>query len=361
MNAEFFALLEQLDRARERVCVRVAILFANRSVSSKDSLAESFLKQGGTRDYQEFLATLGWGVDTYHHRGFGNLQEAEDTLFAQGLYAPYWSDVATEMAFHVVTLMSEGDPMERRLEGALQCSCVVVWVENLDTFQPARLFEQVEGERLIITVTPLRGMLYTLHLYPSSRSVTCFSPLVNGMVVTKALVAPLIRATAKQAYEVFVTPYRPTPRNRRAALIEEIYESSRYFPTVEEYYTSLFTDPSAEMVRSPSARSGPRFKQEMDESPQERKLSQPLSAREGSSAARARSRRLSVELDRKPVSPRGIMKEDKDVKKRSHRHRKKDKKGEKRRLKRLDTSPTNLVDLASKTTEGLPHIEEKKL
>ena len=55
------------------------------------------------------------------------------------------------------------------------CSCVVVWVENLAAFQPTRLLNQAEGELLIITVTPLRGMLYTLHLYPSSRSVTVCS------------------------------------------------------------------------------------------------------------------------------------------------------------------------------------------
>jgi len=156
------------------------------------------------------------------------------------------------------------------------------------------------------------------------------------MIVTKELIAPLIRATAKQAYELFVAPRCATPRNRRAALIEEIYTNSRYFPTVEEFYTNLFTDPSSDGTMRSSGRSGPRFKQETDgsTSPRERKLSHPLSARDTGSS-KPRSRRLSVELDRKPISPRS-MKEEKE-KKRS-RHRKKERKGEKRRLKRGDTN-----------------------
>lgn len=87
------------------VCVfQVAIIYVAPGQEDKNSILSN---QGGSTEYEDFLAALAWEVELEGHTGFlGGLQRQGST----GLTAPYVATSFLEAIFHVATRMPGDTP-----------------------------------------------------------------------------------------------------------------------------------------------------------------------------------------------------------------------------------------------------------
>ena len=238
MNSSLFNLLRQLDQLQERTCIRVGILYVGKNQNEDDW----FGNEGGNLDYQEFLTTLGWGIDLVKHNGFTGTLDVTGSM--TGRVAPYWSDYNTEILFQVCTLMpnnsSYPDHAHKRKQ-SIHSHCVVVWLEDTSTFQPLLIWKRLRHSALIITITPLENGLYKINLYGKSPDLV-IGPLVSGMVVRKEILGQMIRATAIHSWEIYENPDHTSPTQPRLDMIEKIYQSCKQLDNLEQFYTQQFTE-----------------------------------------------------------------------------------------------------------------------
>ena len=168
MTSYFYSLLKQLDQQSERICIRVGVLYI---ADNQKEETQWYGNQHGNLDYQQFIATLGWGVELPSHLGYSGTLDTSGSM--AGLYAPYWADMEVEMIFQVCTLMPNNstypDHSHKRVQST-NGTCIVVWLENLSDFQPALIWKRIRHSALIITVTPLEYGLYRIHLHSKSSS-----------------------------------------------------------------------------------------------------------------------------------------------------------------------------------------------
>ena len=161
MSENFYQNLRELDNLPERDCIKVGVIY----IQLNQSEEEAFNNNGGSKDYQEFIASLGWGISLDKHKGFtGTL----DTTINHkgGLIAPYWANYCTELLFHVSTLMNAD--ANYRLNQVINSPVVVCWNENgFTNFNPSSLFGRGR-HNIVIGIHPLECGLYYIRLYTKS-------------------------------------------------------------------------------------------------------------------------------------------------------------------------------------------------
>ena len=175
MNENYYHAIRELDSIKERECVKVGVLYIQNNQSEQDA----YSNLGGSMDYQEFIASLGWGVALDKHKGYlGTLDTAS---FKGGVVAPYYSNYCTEILFHVSTLMVDqsNQPVDSqvnyRREQVLNSPVVVCWNEGgINSYQPQSLLVGRSRHTLAIVITPLECGLYQVKLHSKSDFVRFF-------------------------------------------------------------------------------------------------------------------------------------------------------------------------------------------
>jgi len=234
-DQNFFDLLQQLDHHSERICMSVGVLYIRHDQFNE----EWYGNEGGSMDYQEFIANLGWGVALSSHHGYcGTL----DTTGFCGKTAPYWSNYSVEMIFQVCTLMPNNPQYPSHAHKRKQSTngaCIVVWTENIESFSPQSIWKKMRHPTILLVIAPLPFGGYLIRLFSKSDLVG-IGPLMDGLIVTKPILAQLVRDTCLCIWQRD-NRTTPSPAQVRADTIEKIYQNSKRLCTLEQFYTSQFT------------------------------------------------------------------------------------------------------------------------
>ena len=238
-NVDFINDLEKLDRQSTRTAETVYIFYMSngqkhaeeilRNVNSAEMVNPSFL---------DFLASLGWPVNVWHHTGWtGNVSSSWRSLHEPNL-APtlvnhggaifngdhhilYWADSESEIAFIVPTKKGQGldqtddvkitethPRMLNRQQSVVTLNdlkIAITWVENFEDIAnfPAEelLFDSSSAHNsnfpmkdvvLVFVHVMSNGLLKVKLLGHQGKLVL---PLINDMVIPKKCLGPLVRQT----------------------------------------------------------------------------------------------------------------------------------------------------------------------
>ena len=239
MNQQFYQALRQLDQSNERVAITVGVVYARKGQSEEDW----YLNEGGSLDYQEFLATLGWGVNLQTHKGFLGLLDTKKMPTA-----PYWANHNTEIVFQPTTLSSNDHSditFKHRL--AFENSTLVIWVEDLSNFQPAAIFKRAKTNLLLIAIVPLDFGLYSIHLFKSDQSASSLGPLSDGQIISKDILGILVRETVL-SHSAKENADKQSPLQIRQDSLDKIYALFKRTCSLEQFYVTQFTSLSADQV-----------------------------------------------------------------------------------------------------------------
>lgn len=229
MTTEFFQQLSILDQIPERECIKVGVLYIRRGQSAEDAFAQN---QGGTLDYQEFIASLGWGINIAKHKGFSGGLSSTDTQVA-----PYYSTASTETIFIVSTLLS-GDASTKR-RAVTSSYAMIIWTECMEEYQPQAIWKRVRHNVVQIVINPLECGLYRVRVYSKNETVGV-GPLFDGGIYSKEILGHLARETAIIAHKK-ESHDQKSPHQHREAWIEDMYQKHRKMSTLEQFYSGLFT------------------------------------------------------------------------------------------------------------------------
>ena len=173
LTPNLFNLLRQLDQQAERTCVPISVLYIPKGQTNDDHW---FTNECGNLDYQEFIATLGWGVDIIHHKGFSGTLDKSGTI--TGRTAPYWSSFNTEIIFQVCTLMPNNLSLfpdyEHKKKHSIHGHCIVIWIENPNDFTPQSIWKRLRHSALLICISPLDSGLYQVRLHTKAPETVNF-------------------------------------------------------------------------------------------------------------------------------------------------------------------------------------------
>ncbi|KAJ3147009.1 Ral GTPase-activating protein subunit alpha-1 [Geranomyces michiganensis] len=186
--------LKVLDRKHGRETVKLAVIYVGPGQEDEHSI---FHNTEGSAEYREFVGSLGWEVDLATHPGFlGGLEKSR----ANGTSATYYCTSTFEMLFHDVTKMPVDPLDEKQLKKKRHIGndqVHIVWNEHHRSYRPGTIGGDFGNAQLI--VTPLPDGLYSITVLRDPK-VPAFGPLHGSTVVTRRILAPLLRHTALNAY-----------------------------------------------------------------------------------------------------------------------------------------------------------------
>ncbi|KAJ3175950.1 Ral GTPase-activating protein subunit alpha-2 [Geranomyces variabilis] len=186
--------LKVLDRKHGRETVKLAVIYVGPGQEDEQSI---FHNAQGSPEYRDFVASLGWEVDLATHPGFlGGLERSG----ANGTTATYYCTSTFEMLFHDVTKMPVDAQDEKQLKKKRHIGndqVHIVWNEHHRSYRRGTIGGDFGNAQLI--VTPLPDGLYSITVLRDPK-VPAFGPLHGPTVVTRRILAPLLRHTALNAY-----------------------------------------------------------------------------------------------------------------------------------------------------------------
>eukprot|EP00029_Vermamoeba_vermiformis_P002037 TRINITY_DN1236_c0_g1_i1.p1 TRINITY_DN1236_c0_g1~~TRINITY_DN1236_c0_g1_i1.p1 ORF type:complete len:1308 (-),score=371.16 TRINITY_DN1236_c0_g1_i1:111-4034(-) len=164
-NASFMADLKMLDQVSERDSLQIGVVYVSKGQTTAETV---YANTSATRDYADFLASLGWLVDLSKHTGFKG-EFATEPVASQPNFsnkAIYYANYSTELLFAVSTLLST-DPNIKPKEGESwtevnnevrkriisHSNVMVVWIDDFDDYRPKPL-QTIGVPSLIRSHTP---------------------------------------------------------------------------------------------------------------------------------------------------------------------------------------------------------------
>ncbi|KAK9674836.1 hypothetical protein K7432_016852 [Basidiobolus ranarum] len=195
----------------------------------------------GSPAYAEVLHEHGQEVELESHKGYlGGLERNSTT----GKTAIYYSSKSVEMMFHDVTRIptNPNDPKQLKKKRHIGNDHVhIVWNEHHREYRSSTIGGDFGNVQIIITPSP--NGLYAVDVYRDSE-ILLFGPVLDGMVLPSAILAPLIRMTALNASRYAI--YHPFnlyrhPYTHRAIDIKTIctrHGSKKW--TYNQFLTKLF-------------------------------------------------------------------------------------------------------------------------
>ena len=108
----------------------------------------------------------------------------------------YWADVCSELA---IVIPSKLGGVEEESAGGQDQKVVLIWVESLEDADLVPLASLVPGINtvcLVIFLQPLASGLIRVKLAGHVGKMNLATPLVDGMVVSRRALGPLVRQTA---------------------------------------------------------------------------------------------------------------------------------------------------------------------
>ena len=287
-NVDFINDLEKLDRQSTRTAETVYIFYMRngqkhadeilRNVTSADMVNPSFL---------DFLASLGWPVNVWHHTGWTGRMSTSWRSLHEPMIAPtlvnhggatfngdhhilYWADSESEIAFIVPTKKGQGvdqvddvkvtetHPRFSRQQSVVtlnEIKITVVWVENFEDIAnfPAEelIYDMISNEPnssfsmkdivLLFIHVMTNGLLKVKLIGHQGKLVL---PLINDMVIPKKCLGPLVRQTVVNLADrrrFDNDTYQP-PLVKRRHLIQEIRHKYKSNLSEADLFTDLFSE-----------------------------------------------------------------------------------------------------------------------
>ncbi|KAF7726352.1 Ral GTPase-activating protein subunit alpha-1 [Apophysomyces ossiformis] len=190
--------LRGLDRKHGREIMKIAIIYVGPGQESEQAILHN---SHGSVMYNTFVNSLGWEIDIATHTGYlGGLERN----LTNGTRANYYCSSTLEMIFHDVTKMptDKEDPKQLKKKRHVGNDHVhIVWNEHDRDYRIGTIGGDFGNAQIV--VTPLANDLFAIQIHRDPK-IPYFGPLFNRMIVSGAILGPLVRATAVGAFRASV-------------------------------------------------------------------------------------------------------------------------------------------------------------
>ncbi|XP_056640565.1 ral GTPase-activating protein subunit beta isoform X3 [Diorhabda sublineata] len=302
---EFCKDLLMLDNMSPRTCDTVHLFYVKSRQTSAQDIINNISNENSISTYfWEFVHTLGWAVEVGSHPGWtghvstswkilpnNDTEEMEKrTSYDGSTHVLYWADACSEIAFVIpsqcksesdlgrgfdsISAWNEKNLSEKRISSLdlekpkrtshksilhphTNTKIMVVWLESFEDHLTLPIDElllsmdtglETDGKEstsdvLVIFLHLLSTGLLRVHIQGPTGRVGLASPLIDGMVVSRRALGPLVRHTAlnmARRRRLDSESYQP-PHLRRRLKIQEIGQKYKIEMTTPELLTYLFS------------------------------------------------------------------------------------------------------------------------
>ncbi|OCT64811.1 hypothetical protein XELAEV_18041050mg [Xenopus laevis] len=188
-NEKLLRELKNLDSRQCRETHKIAVFYVADGQEDKHSILSN---TGGSQDYEDFLAGLGWEVNLANHCGFlGGLQRNKSTGFS----TPYFATSIVEVMFHVSTRMlsDSDDCLTKKLRHLGNDEVHIVWSEHSREYR--RGIVPTEFGDVLLVIYPMKNHMFSIQIMKKPE-IPFFGPLFDGAIVNGKILPGLVRATA---------------------------------------------------------------------------------------------------------------------------------------------------------------------
>lgn len=228
--------LDSVDRIPARDQHKIGLIFVAAGVETEPDIL-------GTDEtspiYDDFCKSLGIKSQVSGKAYAGGLaaEEASSIL--------YWSDSTCEMVFHEPAKIKRDPDLLSRKRHICNDAVHIIWNEHSRPYRPGTLSGEFGNYQIILNPSP-SGALYSVNIWADGRlshSQLAVGPLFDGAIIPRALLAPLVRATALAASRVLTVDASGTPRlsnadARQVALVQLIEKYAMPGASPETFLTN---------------------------------------------------------------------------------------------------------------------------
>lgn len=184
--------LKALDSTIERSVMSVGVILLQQMPQKPyEFLADD---SSGPQDYQDFLTSIGWGINLWEHTGYRGPLVASSA----GDYAPYYADYSTELIFPVSNWIPNAETLEatitKKRKILANCPVLIIWSLTGEYDAPIS-----QREYLHIVIQPLKSGLYRIRLVTKENRPLLAGPLTDNMKLSRRVLGPMVRMTAMTA------------------------------------------------------------------------------------------------------------------------------------------------------------------
>ncbi|KAM8921688.1 ral GTPase-activating protein subunit alpha-1 isoform 6-T6 [Pelodytes ibericus] len=288
-NEKLLRELRNLDSRQCRETHKIAVFYVADGQEDKQSILSN---TGGSQDYEDFVAGLGWEVNLSSHCGFlGGLQRNKST----GHSTPYFATSTVEVMFHVSTrMLSESDDcLTKKLRHLGNDEVHIIWSEHIREYR--RGIIPTEFGDVLLIIYPMKNQMFSIQIMKKPE-VPFFGPLFDGAIVNGKILPGLVRATAINASRALksLIPLYQNFFEERMRYLDSIIQQHLEPTTFEDYAAQVFC-PAPHNHLPAHARPDPNIEQseEVPMQGSEAELASPISPRTSKSRMSIKLRRSS--------------------------------------------------------------------
>ncbi|KAI8144750.1 hypothetical protein BJV82DRAFT_606134 [Fennellomyces sp. T-0311] len=190
--------LRGLDRKQGRETMKIAVIYVGPGQEDEQSILHN---SQGSDMYNAFVNSLGWEVDIATHTGYlGGLERN----LTNGTRTNYYCSSTLEMIFHDATKMPTEAEDAKQLKKKRHIGndhVHIVWNEHDRDYRIGTIGGDFGNAQIV--VTPMANGLFAVRVYRDPK-IPYFGPLFDRMVVSQAILGPLVRATAINAFRASI-------------------------------------------------------------------------------------------------------------------------------------------------------------
>ncbi|XP_063803934.1 ral GTPase-activating protein subunit alpha-1 isoform X5 [Pseudophryne corroboree] len=234
-NEKLLRELRNLDSRQCRETHKIAVFYIADGQEDKHSILSN---TGGSQDYEDFVAGLGWEVNLANHCGFlGGLQRNKST----GLSTPYFATSIMEVMFHVSTRMlsDSDDCLTKKLRHLGNDEVHIVWSEHSREYR--RGIIPTEFGDVLLVIYPMKNHMFSIQIMKKPE-IPFFGPLFDGAIVNGKILPGLVRATAINASRALksLIPLYQNFFEERMRYLDSIIQQHLEPTTFEDYAAQVF-------------------------------------------------------------------------------------------------------------------------
>ncbi|KFO29298.1 Ral GTPase-activating protein subunit alpha-1 [Fukomys damarensis] len=234
-NEKLLRELRNLDSRQCRETHKIAVFYVAEGQEDKHSILTN---TGGSQEYEDFVAGLGWEVNLTNHCGFmGGLQKNKST----GLTTPYFATSTVEVIFHVSTRMpsDSDDSLTKKLRHLGNDEVHIVWSEHTRDYR--RGIIPTEFGDVLIVIYPMKNHMFSIQIMKKPE-VPFFGPLFDGAIVNGKVLPIMVRATAINASRALksLIPLYQNFYEERARYLQTIVQHHLEPTTFEDFAAQVF-------------------------------------------------------------------------------------------------------------------------
>ncbi|NP_001362244.1 ral GTPase-activating protein subunit alpha-1 [Xenopus tropicalis] len=234
-NEKLLRELKNLDSRQCRETHKIAVFYVADGQEDKHSILSN---TGGSQDYEDFVAGLGWEVNLSNHCGFlGGLQRNKSTGFS----TPYFATSIVEVMFHVSTRMisDSDDCLTKKLRHLGNDEVHIVWSEHSREYR--RGIIPTEFGDVLLVIYPMKNHMFSIQIMKKPE-IPFFGPLFDGAIVNGKILPGLVRATAINASRALksLIPLYQNFFEERMRYLDSITQQHLEPTSFEDYAAQVF-------------------------------------------------------------------------------------------------------------------------